>query len=90
MLTRNELTEAEWRAFPAATLRIAVELAARFCADALEERYFGWDRERFGSASEHNQARAQSQLHLAESIASQLETLQAETERAFRGSGQLR
>ena len=72
-----------WRGFPAATLRITVELAARFCADAHEETYFGWDRERFASASAHNQARATSQLHLAGSIAADLATLEIETERAF-------
>lgn len=77
------IIEAEWRAFPAATLRITVELAARFCTDALEECYFGWDRARFASASEHNQARAVSQLHLAENIAEELATLEIETERAF-------
>jgi Ser/Thr protein kinase RdoA (MazF antagonist) len=80
------ITQDEWRGFPAATLRIAVELAARFCADALEESYFGWDRERFASASAHNQARATSQLHLAESIAADLATLEIETERAFSGT----
>ena len=26
---------------------VSVELAARFCADALQERYFGWDARRF-------------------------------------------
>jgi len=77
------ITEAEWRGFPAATLRITVELAARFCADALEERYFGWDQKRFGSASAHNRARAAAQLHLAESIAADIATLEIETERAF-------
>jgi Ser/Thr protein kinase RdoA (MazF antagonist) len=77
------ITEAEWRGFPAATLRITVELAARFCADALEECYFGWDRDRFASASAHNQARATSQLHLAETIAAELARLEIETERAF-------
>jgi len=77
------ISETEWRAFPAATLRITVELAARFCADALAESYFGWDSARFASASEHNQARAASQLNLAESIASELAALEIETERAF-------
>ncbi|MDH3507179.1 MAG: phosphotransferase, partial [Gammaproteobacteria bacterium] len=77
------ITEAEWRGFPAATLRITVELAARFCADALEECYFSWDRDRFASASAHNQARATSQLHLAETIAAELARLEIETERAF-------
>jgi len=77
------ITEAEWRGFPTAMLRVTVELAARFCADALEERYFGWDRQRFASASAHNQARAASQLHLARNIAADLATLEIETERAF-------
>jgi len=48
-----------------ATATIAVELAARFCADALNENYFGWDPARFASASAHNEARARSQLALA-------------------------
>jgi Ser/Thr protein kinase RdoA (MazF antagonist) len=47
---------------------IAVELAARFCADALQESYFGWDRQRFDSAAEHNLVRARSQLSLARSL----------------------
>ncbi len=38
----------------AITRRIATELAMRFAADALNERYFGWDRARFPAAGEHN------------------------------------
>jgi Ser/Thr protein kinase RdoA (MazF antagonist) len=51
-----------------ATLMIAVELAARFAADALNESYFGWDSSRFASASAHNRARTVGQLRLAESM----------------------
>ena len=42
-------------------------LTARFAADALRERYFGWNRERFPAAGEHNLLRAQGQwaLHKA-------------------------
>lgn len=69
------LTAAEWQAVPAATQTIAVELAARFAADALNESYFAWDRSRFASSSEHNQARAESQLKVAESIAAALPDL---------------
>jgi len=69
------LTAAEWQAVPTATQTIAVELAARFAADALNESYFAWDRERFSSASEHNQARAESQLKVAASIAAALPEL---------------
>ena len=69
------LTAAEWRAVPTATQSIAVELAARFAADALNESYFAWDRGRFASASEHNQARAEGQLRVAASIAAALPEL---------------
>jgi hypothetical protein len=65
------LQPAEWQAIPAAIFRIAVELAARFCADALRERYFGWDARRYASASEHNQARTRGQLSLARTIRAQ-------------------
>lgn len=61
------LTPAERDAIPRATVAIALELAARFAADALNESYFGWDRTRFDSASEHNLARARAQLQLAAS-----------------------
>jgi len=69
------LTVSEWQAVPDATHSIAVELAARFAADALNESYFAWDRGRFASASEHNQARALGQLKVADSIAAALPTL---------------
>ena len=65
------LTEEEWQALPAATLTITVELAARFAADALVESHFGWDSKRYGTASEHNQIRAESQVSLAQSIRTQ-------------------
>jgi len=46
---------------------ISLELTARFAADALRERYFGWNRERFPAAGEHNLLRARGQwaLHKA-------------------------
>jgi Ser/Thr protein kinase RdoA (MazF antagonist) len=43
---------------------ITLELAARFAADALEERYFGWDAKRFPARGEHNLVRAQGQWAL--------------------------
>jgi Ser/Thr protein kinase RdoA (MazF antagonist) len=52
-----------------ATHSIYIELAARFCADALNESYFGWDPQHFASRSEHNQVRAASQLSAARSLA---------------------
>jgi Ser/Thr protein kinase RdoA (MazF antagonist) len=71
------LTREEWQAVPQATLVIAIELAARFAADALNESYFAWDRQRFASASEHNRARAAAQLGLARTIEQALPALSA-------------
>jgi len=64
---------------------IALELAARFCADALEESYFGWDPKRFESRGEHNEARARSQLLLARSVRAQRGELERQVVQAFGG-----
>ncbi len=65
------LTREEWLAVPAATLTIYLELAARFCADALNEDYFSWDPKRFGSHSEHSEIRAKGQFNAANSLLDQ-------------------
>ena len=72
---RGLLSGEEWRALPGATLTIALELAARFAADALIESYFGWDSSRFETASEHNRLRAAGQLHLAEDMRARWKSL---------------
>ena len=59
------VTVAEWEAIVPGIERIALELAARFAADALEESYFGWDADRCPTRGHHNLARAQGQLDLA-------------------------
>lgn len=69
-------TAAERSPVVALTATIATELAARFCADALNESYFGWDCTRFPSASAHNITRARSQLALARSILAQRAALE--------------
>ena len=51
-----------------ATLWITLELTTRFTADILNDRYFGWDPQRFASRAEHNLVRARGQLNLAESL----------------------
>ena len=81
--TEDFLNDNEWRMIPAATLTITVELAARFCADALNESYFAWNPDRFRSASEHNQARTRSQINLARSIVAQREQLETAVTAAF-------
>lgn len=77
------LAPAEWSAIPLGTLTISVELAARFCTDALRESYFGWNRERYESASAHNQARARGQLQVAEGLRAALPALEEATAAAF-------
>jgi Ser/Thr protein kinase RdoA (MazF antagonist) len=81
------LTRAEWSAIPAGTLTITVELAARFCTDALRESYFRWNANRYASASAHNQARTRGQLQVADQIATHLDTLDELTTRTFEKQG---
>jgi Ser/Thr protein kinase RdoA (MazF antagonist) len=79
------VTAEEWRSIVAATLTIYVELAARFCADALNESYFGWDPTAFATRGEHNQVRAESQLAAARSLAGQRVAAERIVARAFGG-----
>ena len=78
------LTQEEWRAIPAATLTIFLELAARFCADALNENYFSWDPNRFANHSEHSATRARGQLSAANSLLQQYAALTDAVSQAFR------
>jgi len=55
---------------------IALELAARFCTDALEETYFRWDQKKYPHACAHNLARTRSQLSLARSVRDKLPDMQ--------------
>lgn len=50
--------------------RIALELAARFCRDVVEDSYFGWNAAKFSSRAAHNLFRARGQLNLARSARS--------------------
>ncbi len=77
------IVQGESAAIVSATETILIELAARFCADALNECYFGWDSTKFATRSEHNQERAASQLHVAESLAAQRKDLEAIVAAAF-------
>lgn len=62
---------------------IALELSARFCRDALEESYFGWNADRFATRGEHNLVRARSQLSLAQSVSKRRAELCDAVGRAF-------
>jgi hypothetical protein len=47
---------------------VSLELASRFARDVIEDRYFGWDEQRFPSRRAHNLLRARGQLALAAAI----------------------
>ncbi len=64
--------------------RIALELSARFCRDAIEGRYFGWDPERFPTRAAHNLARARGQLDLWRQVRHHGGDLRAAVRDAFR------
>ncbi|MEO6773590.1 MAG: phosphotransferase [Kofleriaceae bacterium] len=59
------VTEPERAAIAIGLETVCVELAARFCTDVFEDRYFGWDPARFLSRRAHNLVRARGQLALA-------------------------
>jgi Ser/Thr protein kinase RdoA (MazF antagonist) len=65
-------------------LTICVELAARFCRDALEENYFGWDPTRHKTRGDHNLLRARGQWSLAKSVKAHRETLREIVAKAAR------
>jgi len=56
----------ERRSLASAPERVTLELCARYATDALEERYFGWDEDRFPARGEHNRLRASVQWQLFE------------------------
>jgi len=62
---------------------ICLELAARFCVDIFDDRYFGWDASRYESRRAHNLVRASGQLALCRAVASQRDELQARWSQAF-------
>jgi Ser/Thr protein kinase RdoA (MazF antagonist) len=55
---------------------VCIELAARFCVDAYDDLYFGWDATRFSSRREHNLVRARGQLALGRSVTAKRAELQ--------------
>ncbi len=74
-LSVRRLTDRERSAVAAGPERIALELASRFCLDAIEDRYFGWNSARFPSRVAHNRFRAEGQLRLGLSAHSQRDAL---------------
>ena len=65
-------------------LTICVELSARFCADALDESYFGWDNLKYKTRGDHNLVRARGQWSLAKSVRDKKAELEAIVKAAAR------
>jgi Ser/Thr protein kinase RdoA (MazF antagonist) len=61
-------TDAERASIVVGLETVCLELAARFCVDAFDDAYFGWDAARFASRREHNLVRARGQLALGLSV----------------------
>ena len=76
------LTEGELQSLVPGIERITLELASRFCADALHNSYFREDRKRYPEAGTHNLLRARGQLTLARSA----NEMRRECERIVLGS----
>jgi len=81
------VTPAEAQLFPTGTLRVALQLAARFAADVVNQSYFGWDPARFKDRAEHNFVRARGQLSLARSLGDQRAAAAAVVARLFPARG---
>ena len=77
------LTPAEVDAILPGLETTCLELAARFCVDVFEDRYFGWNPERFPSRRHHNLVRAQGQHALAMAVAAARPAARAAVQAAF-------
>ncbi|MEM9696778.1 MAG: phosphotransferase, partial [Myxococcota bacterium] len=62
------IPEAERRAVLYGVEHVCLELTARFLGDALLERYFGFDPQRYPGRGEHNLARARGQWALFRAV----------------------
>jgi aminoglycoside phosphotransferase (APT) family kinase protein len=81
--TRGDVLPEERDALVTGFAQIALELTARFLADALHERYFGWDAARFATRGEHNLLRARGQWALHEAVMRARPTLDRAVRDAF-------
>jgi Ser/Thr protein kinase RdoA (MazF antagonist) len=70
-VARAFITPEELASLEHGTALIALELSARFCADAFRESYFGWNAEKYPDRSTHNLERAMGQLNLYSSVRAQ-------------------
>lgn len=62
--SRKFITDEELKLITQAVKLITLELASRFLRDYFEDKYFGYDRAKYGSRKEHNLARTRGQIVL--------------------------
>jgi Ser/Thr protein kinase RdoA (MazF antagonist) len=74
----------EERSLVPALLAIALELTARFAADALNESYFGWNADAFPTRGAHNLARARGQWDLHRQMGGLRKVLEKTVARSFK------
>ncbi len=80
---RHFITDEERDYLLTGALRVAVQLAARFAADVVQNSYFRFDPVRFPSRAVHNLVRAKGQLALAQSLVAQRASAEALVQTAF-------
>ncbi|MEZ4392720.1 MAG: aminoglycoside phosphotransferase family protein [Polyangiales bacterium] len=83
---RDEVIPEERDALVTGFAQIALELTARFLADALNESYFGWNPARFDSRGAHNLTRARGQWALYEAALRSRAALERSVRDAFGGA----
>lgn len=83
---REDVSPEEREVLVSGFAQISLELTARFLADALNERYFGWDAARFATRGEHNLLRARGQWALHEAVVRRRATLESLVRDAFGGA----
>ena len=74
---RGLVTDAERERLVDGLATICVELSARFLADALRERYFGWNASKYATRGDHNLVRGTGQWRLAQSVMARAEALRS-------------
>ena len=67
----NEITDDEKNSLVSGIQRICLELAARFCADTIQNKYFKENRTHFPQVGSHNLRRARTQFKLSQSVVTQ-------------------
>ena len=84
--TRGDVLAEERDALVTGFAQISLELTARFLADALNERYFGWNAARYATRGDHNLVRARGQWALHNAVMNERGALEADVRAAFGGA----